>query len=332
MFPCRQTRAQAHGGSELLAKTCHVAVLAGLIAFAACFPGCDRSDPFFSSDGPSQLSLRQTFDYLRQCRLAGDYSALRPHIDPGGRDGVVDLLVAVVELMLANTAALEAMKRSCPDVEVQPYDLSFFQNKLELLSRDVEWIEAASKAKGGSGGPGWQSFAPGPLQFELNRESGNTCPAPTARRSSRPSATTRSLHQIESALSRRTGPGQIAASTDPHGLCLRRVQRVGRVPQVRGRRAAGPLSAKRNPTGCGRADDHSSRHEDLKRWGQPPGALEKTEPPTGIGGFGPCPPTEACGLLQLVAGDLQDELVDSERKVRRPRIANSFSSPADAPR
>jgi len=145
MFPCRQTRAQAHGGSELLAKTCHVAVLAGLIAFAACFPGCDRSDPFFSSDGPSQLSLRQTFDYLRQCRLAGDYSALRPHIDPGGRDGVVDLLVAVDELMLANTAALEAMKRSCPDVEVQPYDLSFFQNKLELLSRDVEWIEAASK-------------------------------------------------------------------------------------------------------------------------------------------------------------------------------------------
>lgn len=73
--------------------------------------------------------------------------AVAPHLDPAGRDGIIDLLVAVDELMFANAAALEAVKRASPGIDVSPYDLSFVQDNLELFSRDVDLVDIRENAE-----------------------------------------------------------------------------------------------------------------------------------------------------------------------------------------
>jgi hypothetical protein len=88
----------------------------------------------------TRRDVKEAFEWLRHCRRTGSYGAMGPHIHSSARDGIVDLLVAVDELMLANAAALSAMQQACPGIDVRPYDLQLIQNKLELFSRDVELV------------------------------------------------------------------------------------------------------------------------------------------------------------------------------------------------
>jgi hypothetical protein len=84
----------------------------------------------------------ETFTFLRECHRNRAYGAMRPHIHPSGREGVIDLLISVDELRLANSAVLAAMKRVCPEVETERYDLvGVIQDRLELFSREVELVD-----------------------------------------------------------------------------------------------------------------------------------------------------------------------------------------------
>jgi hypothetical protein len=88
------------------------------------------------------LTVRETFELLRECRHSGSYGGMRPYIHPSGCEGLIDLLVAVDELGQANATALTAISQACPETDASRYDLaSILQNNLELFSHDVKWID-----------------------------------------------------------------------------------------------------------------------------------------------------------------------------------------------
>jgi hypothetical protein len=107
--------------------------------------GCDK--PSFSHKPASPAGVRETFDRLRECRRNRAYACMLPYLHPSGRDATIDLLVAVDELVLADAAARAAVQRACPGMQ-PPGDLSgMIANRLELFSRDVEFIQAKEEGK-----------------------------------------------------------------------------------------------------------------------------------------------------------------------------------------
>jgi hypothetical protein len=90
---------------------------------------------------PARLSLLDTFHQLRAWHEQSAYGAMRPYIDSRHREDVIDLLVAVDELMGANAAALRAIRDACPDISTERFDMSPLVENLELFSRDVELVE-----------------------------------------------------------------------------------------------------------------------------------------------------------------------------------------------
>ncbi len=87
---------------------------------------------------------KDSFERLRECRKARTYATMRPYLHASGREGMIDLLVAVDELLLANTAAHAAARQACPGAEI-PYDFTLIQDRLEIFSRDVELIDIKEK-------------------------------------------------------------------------------------------------------------------------------------------------------------------------------------------
>jgi len=89
-------------------------------------------------DGPT--TVRDTFDRLRSWHAKGNYVAMRPYIAADGRVGLLDLLVAVDRLIAANNAALVAVAKACPTMDLRPFDLSIIQDNLDLFSRQIQWV------------------------------------------------------------------------------------------------------------------------------------------------------------------------------------------------
>lgn len=84
----------------------------------------------------------ETFALLRECHKRRAYGAMRPYIHPSGREAVIDLLISVDELSMANSAVLAAIERACPAIEIDRYNLaSVIQSRLELFSNEVDLVE-----------------------------------------------------------------------------------------------------------------------------------------------------------------------------------------------
>ncbi|HOB75524.1 MAG TPA: hypothetical protein PKG54_13485 [Phycisphaerae bacterium] len=91
--------------------------------------------------GPPK-SLRATFDHLRDAYQRRAYLALRPYMDPAHRDQVIDMLLAVDDLLAANAAVLKAIDTALPDAPGPRPDISgVIMAHLELFSRDVRIVE-----------------------------------------------------------------------------------------------------------------------------------------------------------------------------------------------
>jgi hypothetical protein len=104
--------------------------------------GCNRQkvDPL-AATAAKLTSPRAVYDQLRQWHVAHSYQNMMPWISPAARDDVLEQLVAVDELMAANTSAQVAITQSCPDVDPRPFDMSAMTNFLGLFSRDSEFID-----------------------------------------------------------------------------------------------------------------------------------------------------------------------------------------------
>jgi hypothetical protein len=113
-------------------------LIPAVVFLAAAASGCEDRKFFRQRASPS--TARDTFERLRDCRKTGAYAAMRPYIHDSGRDGMIDLLVAVDELVLANAAVQEAVRQVCPGTDA-PYDLSAVQDWLEIFSREVNLID-----------------------------------------------------------------------------------------------------------------------------------------------------------------------------------------------
>lgn len=85
-------------------------------------------------------SPRAVFEHLRTAHASHSYMNMLPWIQPELRNDVLDLLVAVDELMTANTSAQVAISQSCPDLDPQLYDLSRVRYFLGVFSKDAEFI------------------------------------------------------------------------------------------------------------------------------------------------------------------------------------------------
>lgn len=85
-------------------------------------------------------TLKETYDFLRACRASRAYLEMRPYVDPAAYRPMVDLLLAVDELLAANQAAMELTSEVCPEHALDAMDLSRVADELELFSREVTWI------------------------------------------------------------------------------------------------------------------------------------------------------------------------------------------------
>lgn len=117
-----------------------LAAIVAALAIAACDrDGCSQWDASLPlEDAP--LPLRETCDHLRELLARRAYLAMRPYIDPEHRDDVIDLLVAMDELLAANAAAQAAIRQACPEIDPRPFDMSAMVNQLELFSRDLQIV------------------------------------------------------------------------------------------------------------------------------------------------------------------------------------------------
>jgi len=115
--------------------------------------GCDRGSPRLAQAdaqrGAAKYSLRGTFDHLRDCCTRRAYWAMRPYIDPPHCEEVLDLLIAVDELLAANAGTQHAIHVSCPSFPADKLDLSALADNLELFSRTVLFVSLEeSESKG----------------------------------------------------------------------------------------------------------------------------------------------------------------------------------------
>ncbi len=108
--------------------------------------GCDR--PRVEDAGPG-LSLEATVARMRALHQDGAYAALRHHIDSAGREEVIDLLLALDQLMVANRAALRAVRAACPACPASAYDLSFLADELELFAPRLRIVDARETGESG---------------------------------------------------------------------------------------------------------------------------------------------------------------------------------------
>lgn len=189
--------------------------------------GCDRA-----GTGNNAATVQETFETIRKCRQARSYAAMRPLLHPSGRDSAIDLLVAVDEMILADAAAAAAAKRASPDAGVPAQLAAQIENRLELFSRDVEFISADERgdvatvtAKIGNRLPLQQ------LHFTRNEGSWQYLPGETpAGLVAAVRQLTRALNQIELVLStRQMSPQQVREE-----YRLRLVPRLKRFEQFRG--------------------------------------------------------------------------------------------------
>lgn len=93
----------------------------------------------------SPVTVRQTFDCLRAWHAAGAYQAMRPYIDPSVGEEVLDLLIALDELMAANAGAQDAIRRACPQADLTRLDLSYLEQYMGLFSRDTTFLREIQK-------------------------------------------------------------------------------------------------------------------------------------------------------------------------------------------
>jgi len=110
-------------------------------------PGASGRSPAVPAGPP--LSLRETYDRLREWHSTCSYEAMGPYIDATSRDEVVDLLVVMDELLAANAAARAAITRACPGIAAAAFDMSHMANALELFSRDVQLIRVDEEGNRG---------------------------------------------------------------------------------------------------------------------------------------------------------------------------------------
>jgi hypothetical protein len=89
---------------------------------------------------PPALSLENTYTQLRDWTEKHSYVPMRDYLDPACREHVLDLLVAMDELLAANTAAQEAIKRACPDIDAGRFDISAVADDLGLFSRQARLV------------------------------------------------------------------------------------------------------------------------------------------------------------------------------------------------
>ncbi len=113
---------------------------------AALCGGCDRSP---AGDAGAGLSLAATVARMRALHQDAAYADLRRHIDASGREEVIDLLLAVDQLMVANRAALRAVRAACPTCPAAVYDLSFLADELELFAPGLRIVDAREAGTSG---------------------------------------------------------------------------------------------------------------------------------------------------------------------------------------
>lgn len=114
-----------------------------LLAVLSGVPACNESTPDSSSacrTTGEPLSLADTFHQLRACMAERSYRAMEPYIEETGRKQVIEMLIAVDELLAANEAALQAARQACPGIDVRPFDMSVLADNLDLFSRRVTCI------------------------------------------------------------------------------------------------------------------------------------------------------------------------------------------------
>ena len=130
-----------------------------LFISAACstllIAACDRSPPALrqtiSADHAPPLSLRETYDRLREWHANRSYLAMRPYIDSRSRDEVIDLLIAIDELFVANAAAQHAIAKACPGIPARRFDLAGqIADNLELFSKHVEFVSQQESGNRGT--------------------------------------------------------------------------------------------------------------------------------------------------------------------------------------
>jgi hypothetical protein len=62
---------------------------------------------------------------------------MTPWVHPDSSDDLIELMIAVDEMMTANTTAQVALGQYCPDVDPRPFDMSKLAYFLELFARDA---------------------------------------------------------------------------------------------------------------------------------------------------------------------------------------------------
>ena len=89
--------------------------------------------------------IRETYDCLRAWHSRGAYGAMRPYLEPETAEGLIDLLVAMDDLMAANAGAQAAIHRACPGMDPSRYDLSYLDQYMTFFSKNVEYIRERDK-------------------------------------------------------------------------------------------------------------------------------------------------------------------------------------------
>ncbi len=119
-------------------------VLILTICLALPLASCDRfrSSPPTASTACAQAgtSLVATFECLREHDAHGGYAALTPYIAPESRKRLLDLLLAVDSLLVANSGTQKAIRAACPEVDPDYFDLTALRDSLDLFARDLQVI------------------------------------------------------------------------------------------------------------------------------------------------------------------------------------------------
>ena len=145
-------------------------VLAAAAFSTFLIPACDRDDRSYwsampAADGPP-LSLRETYDRLRDWHAKRSYLAMRPFIDAGSRDELIDLLIAFDELLLANSGAQLAIVKACPTIRAEAFDMSPMADWLELFSQRLEFVSLQEEGDRGTIAVQIAGRLPEELEFE----------------------------------------------------------------------------------------------------------------------------------------------------------------------
>lgn len=128
--------------SEYPARAVHPFLIC-VLGLTAGLTGCDRAPRLAQADAiavAKKFSLRETYDHLRDCYARRAYWVMRPYIDKAHSEEVIDLLIAVDELLAANAGTQQAIHTACPTFPAEKLDLSRLADNLDLFSREVRFI------------------------------------------------------------------------------------------------------------------------------------------------------------------------------------------------